>query len=151
MDISSIEEMRSKPVRLWRKLILHYCECHIHWLKVPFTSLISYWVLNLVFSRGERGGGGLIWRVRLFQILSLRSRGALIRSVAIIWSWALIRAFTVINNIIACQQPAQQAHQARNAEKAGRFRSVQSRARLWARLHVGSDVNATYVGMRGVA
>ena len=39
----------------------------LHSLKVPYTSRITYRVMNLVFSRGKRG--------RLFQILSLR-RGA---------------------------------------------------------------------------
>ena len=43
-----------------------------HSLKVPYMSRISYRVPHLVFLKGGRA---LIWRGRLFQILSLR-RGA---------------------------------------------------------------------------
>ena len=57
MDIT-IEEMRSKPVRVWRTLINVVPLRMSHSLKVPYTSRISFRVLNLVFSRG-RGGG---WR-----------------------------------------------------------------------------------------
>ena len=54
-----------------------------HSLKVPYTSRISYRVLNLVFSRGRGGGKG-----RLFHILSLRKcanskRGAYLKFGAI--------------------------------------------------------------------
>ena len=50
--------MRSKPVRVWRTLINVVPLRMSHSLKVPYTSRISFRVLNLVFSRG-RGGG---WR-----------------------------------------------------------------------------------------
>ena len=78
MDIS-IGEIRGKPVRRWRTLILYYgkYECHIHLNTVYGTSGISLWVRILVLSLGT-GLRALIWRVRLFQIVSLR-RGAYLK------------------------------------------------------------------------
>ena len=56
----------------------HYCLYYLtmsHFIKrTVYRTRISYCVPKLIFSRG-RGGGALIWRGRLLQILSLR-RGA---------------------------------------------------------------------------
>ena len=59
---------------------------------IKSTVYVSYIVPSTELCFFLEGGEMLVWRGRLFQILSLRR--ALIRSGALIWSWALIRAFT---------------------------------------------------------
>ena len=75
----------------------HYClyyltMSHIKKPYRPYASRISYRVPKLIFSR-ESGGGAYLKGGAYYKFWALR--GALTRSGALSWSWALIRAFTL--------------------------------------------------------
>ena len=99
MDIS-VKEMKSKLVRLWKDIMFIQCRISLKGPYRPYTSRISYRVPKHIFFSGERGaylkGGGAYYK---FWALG----GALNRNGALIWSWALIRAYTVIKFDFDCK------------------------------------------------